>query len=128
LLLSGGKIVFNGSTDEFTTQEQQVRCVAITVPGGSLFRTAELLREKFPGSSRLDGDRIIVPEDLAEDPAFRSLLEAEGLATGEQTPYPATLDDVFAFLTRRAPEKPVPAETEEQTADPVENQEEDDDE
>ena len=121
LLLAGGNIAFQGSTGDFTALEDQLKCAAFSFPPEQLQAAAEILQNTFPGSCRLDGERIILPADLALIPALAQSLEQAGITEWNSVDCAASLDDVFAYLTRQQKEvktqspaeTPAPAETEE---------------
>ena len=121
LLLAGGKIAFQGSTGDFTALEDQLKCAAFSFPPEQLQTAAEILQNTFPGSCRLDGERIILPADLALIPALAQSLEQAGITEWNSVDCAASLDDVFAYLTRQqkevktqsAAETPAPAEPQE---------------
>ena len=121
LLLSTGKIVFQGSTDDFTALEDQLQCTALSFPPEQFHAAAEILQSAFPGSCRLDGETIVLPDDVAKDPALAQQLEQAGITWRISSGCATSLDDVFAHLTRQkkaveirpAEETPVTAGAEE---------------
>lgn len=117
VLLAAGKIAFQGKTAEFTALEKELRCIALTFAPEQIHTATELLQTKFPGSARLDGETIVLPEDLANDPNLPKLFNETGLTVVKQISCPATLDDVFAHLTRLKKEKKAPSPVEPPAAD-----------
>ena len=125
LLLAGGKIVFQGSTADFTVLEDQLKCTAFSFPPEQFHTAAEILQNTFPGSCRLDGETLVLPDDIARDPALAQKLEEAGITWSISNDCSTSLDDVFAHLTRpEKTEKTLPAI---QTTDIAEEGENDDD-
>ena len=111
LLLSEGKIVFQGTTEMFTEQENKLHCYALTFPQDQLYNAAAVLTEKFPGSCRLSNGSLIVFEEIAKDPELPAILEKAGLKMLSSAKCQTTLDDVFASMTCQKPEQePAPVE------------------
>ncbi|MBR4075312.1 MAG: ABC transporter ATP-binding protein [Lentisphaeria bacterium] len=107
LLLSEGKIVFQGTTEMFTGQEDELQCYALTFPMEQLHDAATLLTEKFHGSCRLSNDTLIVFEEIAKNPELPAILEQAGLKLLSSAKSQTTLDDVFAKMTQKQKTAPV---------------------
>ncbi len=99
LLLAEGRIVFQGTTEMFTEQENKLHCYALAFPGGQLHAAAAVLTEKIPGSCRLSNGTLIVLEEIAKDPELPEILRQAGLELLSVSECETTLDDVFASMT-----------------------------
>lgn len=131
LLLSEGRIVFQGTTEMFTAQEKELHSYALTFPREQLYAAAALLTEKFPGSCRLNNGSLIVFEEIAKNPDLSAILDQAGIKLLSSTECPTTLDDVFAGMTRKKQEEntvsvPPAGQKEEALCQPVPTADEED--
>ncbi len=130
LLLSGGRMVFDGSTEEFMLQEEKFRTYTIQLAQRDLPQAAAVLEKAFPGLVKINGCHIIIPAQFLpgssgqeKTDAVKNILNPLGISFAEEEIRRATPDDVFAGLTARSNVSPA-TETETmpgKTAEPENN-------
>lgn len=96
MLLAEGEKVFHGTAEEFRQIAQKMSCTAFRIKPDQLSETLLLMRDKFPGSGRFDGQNFVIPENHPNLAEISSWLEP---VTEQRSEVAATPDDVFASLT-----------------------------
>lgn len=96
MLLAEGKKVFHGTSEKFRKIAQTMTCTAFRIEPDRLSDTLKLMRDKFPGSGRFDGQDFVIPENHPDLDRIREQLSPVTICENEVDAAP---DDVFASLT-----------------------------
>lgn len=97
ILLADGKLMYNGTADDFRKIALRTPCISFRIKPEMLNESIRFMREDFPGSGRFDGENFVIPANHPDLAEIEKTLEpmAEQKCEVEATP-----DDVFASLTQ----------------------------